>query len=444
MENVTRRSLLAAGPVLGMGLARGAAIKTPEGKPALLGGAPLYGQPSGSWPIFDEKEERALVNVVRSGCWFRGNGANVKRFEEAYAELTGTKYCLATSSGTGALQTSLAALGVGPGDEVLLAPYTFVATLNVILNMHALPVFIDTDIETVQIDARKINAAVTGDTVAMIPVHLAGNVADLDEIMKISGARNIPVVEDTCQSHLAEWRGKKAGSYGATGCFSFQASKNLNCGEGGALITNDEDLYEKCFAYHWNGSGQNNKKYADLLHGTKFLMTEFQAAVLATQLERLERQTVTRERNARYLTGLLKQIPGIHPAAMYEGCTRNVYHALVFRYEKEQFANLSRDTFVRALSAEHVPASIGYDALNRRGYLKNALNSRGYQRIYSKQRLAQLEERNQCPVNDRLCAEAVWLSPTTFISDQAHMDRIAEAILRIQKHAEQIQKNRSA
>lgn len=440
MSRMTRRGLLAAGSVAGMGLARGAAIKPAEGKPALLGGTPLFARPSGKWPIFDEKEEKALVEVVRSGRWFRGNGECVKNFERSYAQVTGAKFCLATSSGTGALQTSLAALGVGPGDEVLLAPYTFVATLNVILNMHALPVFIDTDIETAQIDARKIDAAITADTRAMIPVHLAGNVADLDEIVKISAARKVPVVEDACQSHLAEWRGKKAGTYGATGCFSFQASKNLNCGEGGALITNDEDLYEKSFAYHWNGSGQHNKNYADLLHGTKFLMTEFQAAVLATQFARLEQQTVARESNAKYLTGLLKQIPGIQPASMYSGCTRNVYHALIFRYDPRRFAGLTRDKFVRALQAERVPASTGYDALNRKRYLKNALASRGYKRIYSKQVLDQLEERNQCQANDRICAEAVWLSPATFLADHAHMDQIAEAIARIQKHAEDLVK----
>jgi perosamine synthetase len=437
MSYVTRRGLLAAGSVAGTSVACGALGKVPQGKPALLGGTPLVARTSASWPVFDEKDEKALVDVVRSGHWFRGNGENVKRFEQTYAQVAGTKCCLATSSGTGALQTSLAALGVGPGDEVILAPYTFVATLNVILNMHALPVFVDSDLETAQIDARKIGAAITGDTVAMIPVHLAGNVADLDEIMKIAKARNIPVVEDTCQSHLAEWRGRKAGSYGATGCFSFQASKNLNCGEGGAIITDDEDLFEKCFAVHWNGSGRN-KKYADAIHGTKFLMTEFQAALLLTQLARLEIQTQNRERNARYLTGLLKKIPGIRPASMYPGCTRNVYHGLIFRYEKERFANLPRSKFLRALGAEGVAAGAGYDPLNRRGYLKNALNSRGYQRIYSKQRLAQWEERNRCPVNDRLCEEVVWLAPNTFLSDQTHMEQIAEAIARIQKHAAEL------
>lgn len=434
MADVTRRGLLAAGPVAGMRKALGATGKVPAGKPALLGGTPLFARGSASWPVFDEKEEKALVDVVRSGHWFRGNGDNVKRFEQTYARVTGTKFCLATSSGTGALQTSLAVLGAGPGDEVVLAPYTFVATLNVILNMHALPVFVDSDLETAQIDARKIDAAITSDTVAMIPVHLAGNVADLDAIMKISKARNIPVIEDTCQSHLAEWRGKKAGSYGATGCFSFQASKNLNCGEGGAIITGDEDLYEKCFAYHWNGSGRN-QKYAGTMHGTKFLMTEFQAAVLSTQLARLEQQTEARERNARHLASLLSEIPGIRPASSYPGCTRNVYHGLVFRYDKERFANLPREKFLRALGAERVPAGAGYDALNRRRYLKNALNSRGYQRIYSRQRLSQWEERNQCPANDRLCQEAVWLAPTTFLSDQAHMEQIAGAIARIQAHA---------
>jgi dTDP-4-amino-4,6-dideoxygalactose transaminase len=164
-------------------------------------------------------------------------------------------------------------------------------------------------------------------------------------------------------------------------------------------------------------------------------MTEFQAAVLSTQLARLEQQTTARERNARHLTGLLKEIPGIRPALQYPGCTRNAYHGLVFRYDKERFANLPREKFLRALGAERVSAGAGYEPLNRREYLKNALKSRGYQRIYSKQRLSQWEERNQCPANDRLCQEVVWLSPTTFLFDRAHMEQIAGAIARIQAHA---------
>jgi len=430
MKPVTRRSFLAAPAVVAGGAAATSA------RPAILGGKPVREKGFPAWPVRDQREEQALIEVVRSGHWFRGNGERVKRFEAAYAQLTGAKYCLATSSGTGALQTSLGALGVGPGDEVILPPYTFTATLNVILNMHALPVFVDSDLETAQIDARKIEAAIGRDTAAMIPVHLAGGVADLDAIVETGRKRKVPIIEDTCQSHLAEWRGRKAGTFGATGCFSFQASKNLNCGEGGAILTNDEGLYHRCFSYHWNGASSGKLK--DALHGTKFLMTEFQAAVLLAQLTRLEEQARTREQNAQYLTSLLREIPGIVPARMYPGCTRNSYHGYIFRYHPEQFAELPKAKFLKALGAEGIPAGDGYSPLNKRRYLANALRSRGYQRVYSKERLAQLEERNQCPANDRLCAEAVWMKQNMLLADRASMEQAAEAIRKIQAHAAEI------
>ncbi|MEK7408912.1 MAG: DegT/DnrJ/EryC1/StrS family aminotransferase [Acidobacteriota bacterium] len=432
-NDLNRRSFLAAAPAAGLAMTSSGALAAGE-KPVLLGGKPVRTQRFPSWPVSDQREEQALTEVVRSGQWFRGNGQVVKRFEEAYARLTGAKFCLATSSGTGALQTSLGALGVGPGDEVILPPYTFVATLNVILNMHALPVFVDSDLETAQIDARKIEAAITERTVAMIPVHLAGNVADLDTIMAVARKRKVPVVEDACQSHLAEWKGRKAGTYGATGCFSFQASKNLNCGEGGAILTNDEELIEKCYAYHWNGAARG-KKLSDVMHGTKFLITEFQAALLLAQMTRLEEQAKTREQNAQYLTSLLREIPGIAPARMYDGCTRNAYHGYIFRYQKERFAGLAKARFLKALSAEGIPASSGYTPLNKRQYLKNALHSRGYQRVYSKEQIARVEERNQCPANDRLCEEAVWLGQRVLLAGRSDMDQVGEAIRKVQAWA---------
>ncbi|MBI4875289.1 MAG: DegT/DnrJ/EryC1/StrS family aminotransferase [Acidobacteria bacterium] len=435
-KHVTRRRFLVAAPAAGLATAS-AKVPAPAAKSALLGGQPVRTQRFPAWPVFDQKEERALLEALRSGKWFRGYGDAervVPRFEQAWARLTGAKFCLATSSGTGALQTSLAALGVGPGEEVILPPYTFTATLNVILNMYALPVFVDSDLETAQIDARKIEAAITDRTTAMIPVHLAGNVADLDTIVAVARKRKIAVVEDTCQSHLAEWRGRKAGTYGATGCFSFQASKNLNCGEGGAILTNDEELLEKCFAQHWNG-GARSEKYSDLLHGSKFLMSEFQAAMLLAQMTRLEEQTKTRGQNAQYLTSLLREIPGIVPARMYDGCTRNAYHGLIFRYRKEQFAGLPRAKFLKALSAEGIPASSGYTPLNKKQYLKNALNSRGYRRIYSKPQMARLEERNLCPVNDQLCEEAVWIMQSVLLGGRGDMEQIGQAVQKIQAHA---------
>ena len=187
-----------------------------EDKPALLGGTPVRKGRWPSWPVFDRKEEDELLGVLRSGKWYRGAGKyNVDRFEAAYAQLTGAKHCLATANGTSALLVSLNALGIQAGDEVILPPYTFVATLNVILMMNALPVFVDSDRETSQIDARKIEAAITPRTKLIMPVHLGGSAADLDAILAIAAKHHIPVLEDACQAHLAEWRNRKAGHLGS-------------------------------------------------------------------------------------------------------------------------------------------------------------------------------------------------------------------------------------
>ena len=236
MQNdVTRRIFLAA--------AGGATALGATDQPALLGGGKVRTAKWPSWPVFDQVEEQALLGALRSSYWNRGGGGqNVDKFEKAYSALTGAKGCLATANGTSALLVSLSALGIGPGDEVIVPPYTFVATVNVVLALNALPVFVDTDPETFQIDHRKIEAAITDRTAAIMPVHLGGNSANLDAILEVARKHKLPVVEDACQAHLAEWRGRKVGTWGALGCFSFQASKNLNSGEGGAILTNDEDL----------------------------------------------------------------------------------------------------------------------------------------------------------------------------------------------------------
>ena len=216
--NPTRRGFLAAAP-----LAAALAADAPGDRPAILGGAKAHPTPFPSWPVFDQTEERALVDMLRSGKWYRGSGQMVGRFEQAYAQLTGAKYCLATANGTSALFTSLNALGVEPGDEVIVPPYTFIATINVVLRQYALPVFVDTDPETFQMDARKIEAAITPRTRAIIPVHLGGNACDLDAILAIAGQHKIPVLEDACQAHLA--RVARAQSWAPAGRPAASASR---------------------------------------------------------------------------------------------------------------------------------------------------------------------------------------------------------------------------
>lgn len=412
--------------------------------PALLGGTPVRRTPFPSWPVADAREEDALVRVIRSGRWNRGD--NVAAFESAYASLTGAKHCLATANGTGALITSLAALGIGPGDEVIVPPYTFVATINAVLLMRALPVFVDTDIATFQIDAHKVDGAITPQTKLILPVHLGGSSADLDTILEVGRRRGVTVVEDACQAHLAEWRGRKVGTYGKAGCFSFQASKNLNSGEGGAILTDDEDLVETCYRFHNNSRGRRNTgddfSYRNI--GANLRLTEFQAAILTAQMTRLQEQARTRDSNAARLTTLLSQIPGITPARMYEGCTRNAYHLYMFRYDSSRFAGLPRAAFIKALAAEGIPAQSGYTPLNKQPFLDDAFSAPGFRAIYSKARIDHWRDRNQCPENDRLCTEAVWLVQTMLLGPRQDMEDIAEAVRKVQATAPQLVKTTAA
>ena len=430
-----RRMMLGLAAAGSLGHMRGASTK-----PALLGGSPVRTEPFPSWPVADDLEDQSLLKVLRSGKWGRGVGAQVGRFEQEYAQLMGAKHCLATANGTSALLTALSALGVQAGDEVIVPPYTFVATINAVLAMHALPVFVDSDRRTFQIDAHKIEGAISSRTVAILPVHLGGNVADLDTIGAVASKHKIPFIEDACQAHLASWKRKKVGTYGTLGCFSFQASKNLNSGEGGAILTNDADAIERCYAFHNNSRRRTapGHDFSYQARGLNLRLTEFQGALLLAQMTRLEKQTSAREKNAEYLTGQLKEIPGISPAETYSGCTRNAYHLYMFRYDPAHFAEMPRARFLKALHAEGIPASGGYSPLNKEPLLEATLFSRGFQRIYDSKAVRQWRERSECPANDRLCSEAVWFTQTMLLGPRSDMDTIVAAIRKIQSNAAEL------
>ncbi|MBI4891738.1 MAG: aminotransferase class I/II-fold pyridoxal phosphate-dependent enzyme [Acidobacteria bacterium] len=434
----SRRTFLAAAAPA---CAAAQAVANP--KPALLGGPKTRTTPFPDWPVADAREERALLDTLHSGKWFRGSGQNVKRFEEAYAQLTGARQALATANGTAALFISLNVLGVEPGDEVIVPPYTFIATVNVVLRQHALPVFVDTDPESFQIDHRLVERAITPNTRAIMPVHLGGNVCQLDSLLATAAKHKIPLIEDACQAHLAEWRGRKVGTLGATGCFSFQASKNLNSGEGGAILFQDEDLRERAYAFHNNGSGLrmigSNFSYAS--SGANLRLAEWQGAILLAQMTRLQAQAKTRSENGAYLTSLLKQIPGLSPAIHYEGTTNNAFHLYMFRYNSEAFSGLSRDQFLKALAAEGIPGASGYRPLNTQQFIKDSLASRGFQRLFSAQRLKQWAEQNQCPANDKLCTQAVWFTQNMLLGPKSDMDQIAGAIQKIKRNAAALAKS---
>lgn len=408
-----------------------------DDKPALLGGTPVRSEAFPGWPVVEKNDEEQWMEVLRSKEWYRRGGHYVEDFETIWAQKLGAKRCVATNGGTTALWSALNALEIGPKDEVIVPPYTFIATVNVVLLQHALPVFVDSDRATSQIDADKIEAAITPRTRAIMPVHLGGSVANMDRVLEVARKHNIPVIEDACQSHLAEWRGKKVGTLGDMGCYSFQASKNLNCGEGGALLTNNDELAARAEAFHNNGNvlRRDPNSQERNLHGCNLRMTEFQGALLLSQMERLEEQARTREQNAQYLSKMLDEVAGVEPARMYEGCTRNAYHLYMFRYDAAGFDGLPRERFLKAMNAEGIPCSSGYSPLNRDPFLENTFSSRPFRAIYSEREIQDWKERNHTPENEKLCQEAVWMSQSRLLGTKLDMEQVVEAVRKIQKHA---------
>ncbi len=437
-RKANRRQFIAATTSAGVGLALTGNARAAE-KPAVLDGKPVRTKGYGSWPLVDADDEKSVLEVVSAGRWYRNR--SVEQFEETFAKLNGAKCCVATSSGTSALLTSLGALRVGPGDEVIVPPYTFMASVTVVLLHYAMPVFVDSDRETFLMDPAKLEAAITERTAAILPVHIGGAVADMDSILAVANRHNLPVIGDACQAHLAEWRNRSAGSWGTTGCYSFQVSKNLCSGEGGAILTNDEAMANKCFAFHTCCRQRNGASPGFSYQGgrnTNVRMTEFQGALLLSQMEGVVERAKTRSDNADYLSGMLREIPGILPARMYEGCTRNAYHLYMFRYQPEHFADLPRNAFVRALRAEGIPCSTGYGRLNEASFIQDALRSRPYVKVYGQAAIDEWAERNRCPENDKLCEEAIWFTQRMFLGPRSDMDEIVEAIGKIQAHAPEL------
>ena len=400
-------------------------------KPALLGGIKTRAARWPTWPVWDKTDEEAILGALRSSRWYRVGGTKVDAFETQYASLTGAPHCLATANGTSALLTSMAAMGIGAGDEVVIPAYTFVATVNAVMMLNALPVFADTDMDSFQVDARSMASRVTSQTTLLMPVHMAGAAADLDAILEVGKQKKVPVLEDACQAHLGEWRGRNLGTWGAAGCFSFQASKNLNSGEGGAILTASSDLVERAYAFHNN----SNRRKVDAPfdgRGLNLRMTEFQGALLVSQMARIEEFAKRRDDNAKYLDSMLRQIPGINPQKNHEGCTRSAWHLFMLRYDSGPFNGLPRAKFLKALQAEGITCSSGYTPLNKSESVVRALATKSYQRVFGKTVLEEWTDRNHCPQNDKLCEQAVWFTQNMLIGSRADMEQIAEAVKKIQ------------
>jgi dTDP-4-amino-4,6-dideoxygalactose transaminase len=409
-------------------------------KPALLGGEKVRKKDWPEWPVWDQSAEDEVLKMLRSGRWYRGKGEYVSEFEGKYAELMGAKRCLATASGTTALLIALHVLGVDAGDEVLVSPFTFVATYNSIFINKALPVFVDTDPETFLIDPAKIEERITDRTVAILPVHIYGLPVDMDKVNAIAKKYNLKVVEDACQAWLGEYKGQKLGTLGDLGCFSFQNSKNLPTGEGGAILGNDDEIMDRCFSFHNCGRPYGSVKATSNypMRGSNRRMQQIQAIMLMSQMKRVEKDADVRLKNALYLDKKLAEIPGIHPYKLVEGNNRSAYHMYPFRFVAKEFGGVSRKTFLKAMAAEGAPCSAGYGKQNHDGLIEEALNSRGYQRLFSKKRLKQWREENRLPGNDQLAEEAVTFYQSMLLGTEADMDDIVNGVVKIYENRESL------
>lgn len=449
-EFVKRSSAVSAGVFLTAGLTPSlvASGTNSTQQPAILNGLPVRTKSWPVWPIWDpEADEKRLIEGIRSGIWSRSS--LVTEFEEKWAAALGAKRSLAVVNGTNALIASLIQFGIGGGDEVIIPPYTFIATAAAVIATGAIPVFADVELETFQIDPAKIEAKITPRTRAIIPVHILGLPANMPMIMKIAKKHDLVVIEDACQAHLAEINHQKVGTFGHAGCFSFQNSKNLAIGEGGAIVSNDSEFMDRCYSYHNYGNPYGTVTGAvgagTLIPGTKLRLTEYQAAIGLAQLKRVDSQTSTRNINAEYLKTKIKSIPGIIPYKLYDNVTRAAFHLFPFRYNKGEFKDLPRADFLNALNAEGIPCASGYLPLNKMPFLGNAFQSKNFKKMYPSNVLDinKYNEQNKCPVNDRLCnEEAVWMTQNMLLGPKTDMDDIYAAIEKIHQNAEKI-KNRA-
>lgn len=396
---------------------------------AIKGGKPVRKRPFPSWPVFGKEERKALQEVLDSGRWGIGGTKNAQ-FSQAFAKWLGVKRVVTCTNGTAALEISLRAAGVAPADEVIVPAYTFVATASSVLSVGAVPVFADIEPETYMIDPDLIERTITPKTKAVIPVDIGGAPANMDAILKIVEEHNLRMVEDAAQAHGAEWKGVKLGGMGDFAIFSFQSSKNLTAGEGGAISTNNEELGEDAWSIMNCGRRKDRQWYEHFILGSNFRMTEFQAAILLKQLPRVERQMKVREKNAAYLARRLNEVEGITPLKVYPEVTRHAHHLFIMRYDKDAFGGLQKAKFVEAMNKEGIPLAPGYTVP-----LHELPAIRNYKLPYAKLDYAG----TVLPVTEHACKEeGTWFHQSVLLGAKKDMDDIVDAMLKIRRHYKEL------
>ena len=390
-------------------------------KLAINGGVPVRNTMKKSWPswpVVGDEERKNLLETFESGKWWYGE--RVKEFEKKFAAFQNAKYGVTCTNGTAALEMALLACGIGDGDEVIVPPYSFVATASAVLKVNAIPIFADIELDSCNLDPIDAEAKISKKTKAIVPVHCAGFPVDMDRFLSLAEQYRLHIIEDACHSWGSQWNGKGTGALGTCGVFSFQVSKNITAGEGGILLSDYEEIADTARSYSNCGRGKDTPWYEHYLLGSNLRMTELQAAILLGQLTRLEEQTLKREENATYLNQQLQNIPGISLMKNDARVTRRGYHMYIFRFVREMWEGIDRNRFIEALNAEGIPSSIGYP----NPLYKNPL--------FQKPGRSGIDYREvHCAKTEQICEEACWIPHTALLAEKSDMDDIVAALTKV-------------
>lgn len=403
---------------------------------ALNGGKKSKRKPFPIWPQYDDAERKAVTEVLESRIWWRTPGTRTLAFEQEFAEFLGARHGIAVTNGTAALEVTVSALGIGPGDEVIIPDFTFVATASAVLYAGAMPVTVDVSPETYCIDPMLVEAAITPRTKAIIAVHMGGHPADLDALPGLAKKHGIALVEDSSHAHATEWRGKRVGSHGLAGTFSFQASKLMTAGEGGMIVSNEDRFERQARSVHDCGRMPGQWFYSHYINGSNYRLSEWQGAVLRVQLTRLDGQTQRRHQNARLLDKLLSQIPGITLQRLDPRCTRNGHYAYIFHVDSKQFWGASTERLIEAMNAEGIPHQASYPPVHALDVFQNGEYRKRLSGAQAEEAHAFLKARY--PVTHRAAWESIWIPQPALLGDEEDMHEIAAVWAKIQKHAKEL------
>jgi dTDP-4-amino-4,6-dideoxygalactose transaminase len=404
---------------------------------AVRGGPPVRPQGYPEWPVHDERDVEAVAMAVRSGRWggFPEPGPLAAQFSTGFAAYQGARHGVAMCNGTVTMEVALKALGIGWGDEVIVPALTFSATPSAAMTAGAVPVFCDVVPDTLTIDPDQVEAAVTPRTRAIMPVHLGHQMADMDRIMETARRHSLAVVEDCAHAPGQRWRGRGAGSIGEFGSFSHQSYKILTSGEGGSLLTGDDDLARRARSLIDCGRPKDaaGKEYT---FGANYRLSELQAALLLVALERFPAQQAERAENARRFQELAARVPGVRPLPPDRRITRWSFYCYVLLIEPEAFAGARNGAVCEALQAEGVGCWAGYPPMSRYDLFQPSLSRLPVAVVHA----ARLDPaRMSFPVAERLALrQTVYLDENVFRAGRRGVEDAVEALAKIQRHATEL------